>query len=256
MSRLAVRELHRRGDLEAVQELARRVWRFEDRQLPSTSDLQVVGHVGGLTAGAFLGGAMVGFVHGLPRTNLEAPCHHSHMLAVDPAFRRRGVAVRLKLFQRAWCLERGIRRVTWTYDPLLVGNALLNLVRLRARAWRFLADAYGPLGGLYGGLPTDRFEVLWRLDAPDVARAAGGAPPRPVDARRLPRARPGSLPRDRRIAVEIPAGAPAFYAADPEGAVRARARLRRISSALFSRGYEAVSLAPSDGTALYVFARP
>jgi len=133
VSRQIVRELHRLDEMVAVQEIAREVWGFEDRQLPSTFDLQVVGHVGGLTAGAFDGREMVGFVHGLPRVNFGVPCHHSHLLAVRPEWRGRDVAVRLKLFQRDWCLERGIRTMTWTYDPLLVRNARLNLVRLRAR---------------------------------------------------------------------------------------------------------------------------
>jgi chorismate synthase len=229
------------------------VWGFEDRQVPSTFDLQVVGHVGGLTAGAFEGRELVGFVHGLPRTNLGRPCHHSHLLAVAPEARGRGLSVRLKLYQRRWCLDRGIRRVTWTYDPLLVTNARLNLVRLRARARVYLPNVYGELGGLYGALPTDRFEVLWRLDAPEVQRAARGAAPEPADAERLPRAAPGRLPRARRVAVEIPSGAPALYSADPPAARRARMRLRRVARELFARGYEAVSIAAAGPLALYVF---
>ena len=255
MTRVVVRELHRLRDLEAVQDLAHEVWRFEDRQVPSTFDLQVVGHVGGLTAGAYVGRELVGFVHGLPRTNLAVRCHHSHLLAVLPEFRGRGIAVRLKLFQRAWCLSRGTRLVTWTYDPLLVPNAVLNLVRLRATARRYLADVYGPLRGLYGGLPTDRFEVYWRLDRPAVARAARGSFAAPVDPDGLPRERSGRLPRAPRIAVEIPVVALDRYATDPAAVTRARRNLRRAATALFARGYEAVSAVPRGETALYVFAR-
>ena len=255
MSRLRIRELRTLPDFVAAQRVARDVWGFEDRQLPSTFDLQVVGHVGGLTAGAFLGGDLVGFVHGLARTNFGQPCHHSHLLAVRPEFRGRGVAVRLKFFQRAWCLARGIRRVTWTYDPLLVRNARLNLVRLRARAHRYLPNVYGELGGLYGGLPTDRFEVLWRLDSPEVEQAARGRAPEPRRAEDLPRTGSGRVPAGRRIAVEIPGGAPDLYASDPAAARRARTRLRRAAGALFGRGYEAVSLVPHGDGALYVFER-
>ena len=256
MSRLTVRELHRLDEMVAVQEVAREVWGFEDRQLPSTYDLQVVGHVGGLTAGAFDGREMVGFVHGLPRVNFGVPCHHSHLLAVRPEWRGRDVSVRLKLFQRDWCLERGIRTMTWTYDPLLVRNARLNLVRLRARAVGFLPDLYGSLGGLYGDLPTDRFEVRWSLDAREVAQAARGAAVGRCDAASLPRASPGRIPGSARVAVEIPPGAPGFYTDDPEGARRARSRLRRVATRLFAEGYEATSIEPCGETPLYVFERP
>ena len=253
MTAIAVRELRRLDEFRAVQEMTRQVWGFEDRQLPSTSDLQVAHHVGGLTAGAFAGREMVGFVYGLPRTNLSVACHHSHMLAVRPEFQGRGISVRLKLFQRKWCLRRGIGLVTWTYDPLLVRNARLNLVRLRGRARRFIEDAYGQLGGLYGGLPTDRFEVYWRLKAREVERAARNLFDEPPDAERIPRVTSGRSPASRRIAVEIPAGAPGLYTRDPELAARARVSLRRTARSLFARGYEAVSIVAGGDTALYVF---
>jgi chorismate synthase len=253
--KIVLRPLRGLGDFAAAQRVAQRVWGFEDLQTPSTFDLQVVGHVGGLTAGAFANGELVGFVHGLPRTDLGFPCHHSHLLAVASEFRGRGLSVRLKLFQRRWCLERGIRRVTWTYDPLLVPNARLNLVRLRASATAFLPNVYGELGGLYGALPTDRFEVLWRLESAEVARAARGSAPEPTGVDALPRAAPGRIPRARRLAVEIPAGAPRLYAENPAGARRAKLRFRRVATELLARGYEAVSIAAGPGSAAYVFER-
>ena len=214
MTRLVIRELRGHSDFVAAQRLAQEVWGFQDLQVPSTFDLQVVGHVGGLTAGAFRGSELAGFVHGLPRTDLGKPCHHSHLLAVRPEFRGRGLAVRLKFFQRRWCLERGIRRMTWTYDPLLVANARLNLVRLRARARVFLPNVYGELGGLYGALPTDRFEVLWSLGAKrssgqraeslrsPATRAGSRVPPRATCPARIDspwRSRPAPPSSMRRI---------------------------------------------------------
>ena len=112
-----------------VQDVSQRAWNFSDRELPTTADLCAIAHVGGVVAGAFEGREMLGFVTGLPRLGLGEPCLHSHMLAVVPEAQGRGLAVRLKLFQRRFCLGRGIRLVTWTYDPLLVKNAALNLNR-------------------------------------------------------------------------------------------------------------------------------
>ena len=208
MSRIRLREIRRVAEYAAVQRIVREVWKFDDRHLPSTVDLQAAGYVGGMTAGAFDGSEMVGFVHGFPRANLGEPCQHSHMLAVRAPWRGRGLSARLKLFQRAWCLRHGIRLVTWTYDPFRITNARLNLNRLRARARRYLPNLYGPLGGLYEGLPSDRFEVHWRLDAPEVERAARGLAPEPPEAADLPLAAAGRIPRAARLAVA---------ARDPEG---------------------------------------
>jgi predicted GNAT superfamily acetyltransferase len=128
-------------------------------------------------------------------------------------------------------------------------------VRLGARAWRFIEDAYGPLGGIYGGLPTDRFEVCWRLKSREVQRAARGLFDEPSDADGIPRMTFGRRPASRRVAVEIPAGAPGLYTRDPKLAARARASLRRTARSLFALGYEAVSIVPGGDTALYVFQR-
>ncbi len=253
--RVQIRILRGLAELRMVQEVARRAWGFSDRELPPTADLVATAHVGGLVAGAFEGREMLGFVTGLPRLGLGEPCLHSHMLAVVPEAQGRGLSVRLKLFQRRFCLDHGIRLVTWTYDPLLVKNAALNLNRLRARATRHVRDLYGPMGGIYRGLPTDRFEVRWRLDAPAVVRSARGHAPLPPGVAELPRARPGRVPRARRLAVEIPAGAPDLYASEPRRALHARLELRRLAEALFARGFAATSIVPGPGTALYLFER-
>jgi chorismate synthase len=210
-----------------------------------------------VVAGAFEGKEMLGFVTGLPRLGMGEPCLHSHMLAVVPEAQGRGLSVRLKMFQRRFCLDHGIRLVTWTYDPLLIKNAALNLNRLRARGARYVRDFYGPMGGIYQGLPTDRFEVRWRLDAPEVARAARGRAPLPAPSTvaDLPRGRLRAIPRGRRLAVEVPAGAPGLYAEDPKGALRARLELRRLAETLFTRGFEATAVVPGPKTALYLFER-
>jgi chorismate synthase len=253
--RAQIRIVRALAELSMVQEVARRAWSFSDRELPPTADLIATAHVGGLVAGAFEGRELLGFVTGMPRLGLGEPCLHSHMLAVVPEAQGRGLSLRLKLFQRRFCLEHGIRLVTWTYDPLLVKNAALNLNRLRARATHYVRDLYGPMGGIYRGLPTDRFEVRWRLDAPEVVRSARGHAPLPTDVAELPRARPGQLPRVRRLAVEIPGGAPGLYASEPRRALRARLDLRRLAESLFARGFAATSIVPGPRTALYLFER-
>jgi chorismate synthase len=261
VSRLVLRELRTADELRLVQDVARAAWGFDDLALPPLADLVAVTHAGGVTAGAFEDGRLLGFVHGLPRTNVGEPCHHSHMLAVRPEAQGRGLSVRLKLFQRRWCLLRGIRLVTWTYDPLLVKNARLNLDRLGARALAYVRDFYGPMGGIYGRLATDRFEVHWRLDAPSVVAAARARPRsrktaaggRAAGLVPLPLFDGSRPPRASVVGVEITAEAPGLYASDPPRAREARLRFRRLAERLFARGYEAVSIRPGPARAVYVF---
>lgn len=252
MSRITLRALRGREEYEQAQNIARAAWKFSDLALTAVSDLQMVDHVGGLTAAAFDGGKMLGFVHGVPRTNLREPCMHSHLLAVLPEARGQGLAHRLKFFQRQWCLKRGIKLVTWTYDPLLLKNAHLNLVRLKAQGRVYLQDFYGPMGGIYGGLPTDRFEIHWRLTDPAVRKAARARPADAGDAETLPLFT-GGRPRGRRLTVDIPLNAPDLYASDTVAALRERLRFRRLAGKLLASGYAAVAIKPLLTRALYVF---
>ena len=255
--RLVIRDLRTPDEFIETTHVSKAAWGFAERAVSPASDLVAATHAGGLTAGAFLGQKMVGFVHGIPRTNRGEPCQHSHLLAVKPEAQGRGLSVKLKLYQRAWCLARGIRLVTWTYDPFLLKNAKLNIGHLRATARTFHPNFYGLMGGIYAGLPSDRFEVAWRLDDLAVVRAAAGEPrPRP-DVGNLPVARSArSLPSGERLLLPFPAGAPRIYRTDHEGTLRERHRFAALVRPLFTRGYEVTDVVVgADGTPAYVLDR-
>ena len=56
------------------------------------------------------------------------------MLAVRESHRNRGLGAQLKWEQRREALSRGIRHMEWTFDPLEIKNAFLNIHRLGAIA--------------------------------------------------------------------------------------------------------------------------
>lgn len=112
---------------------------------------------------------------------------HSDVTAVRTESAGAGVGRALKWEQRAWCLDRGLTEVRWTFDPLIRRNAVLNLVVLGARATAYAPDVYGTLpDARNAGQPTDRFVVRWELTAPRVLAAAAGraAAPDPSALRR------------------------------------------------------------------------
>jgi len=133
-------------------------------------------------AGCGLYGAMhdarvlVGFVLGF--LGWERGLHlHSHMLAVLPPWRSRGIGFALKLAQRAAVLDAGVTEARWTYDPLVARNGGFNLVKLGTVATAFLPGFYGEMSDrINRGDRSDRFEVRWQLGSGRVARAVGGRP--------------------------------------------------------------------------------
>jgi predicted GNAT superfamily acetyltransferase len=103
------------------------------------------------------------------------PYLHSHMLAVKENYRNRGLGVQLKLEQRQDALQRGIRLIEWTFDPLEIKNAFLNIQKLGAVSRSYFEDFYGVSSSrLQGGLPTDRLLAEWRLDSPHVRSVIEG----------------------------------------------------------------------------------
>ena len=255
--RFRIRELRDPAEFLAASYVAKAAWGFPDLMVPPPPDMITATHAGGMTAGAFEGTRLLGFVHAVSRTNLPCRAIHSHLLAVHPEAHRRGLSVLLKLFQREWCLARGIGLVTWTYDPFMLRNARLNLVRLGAVVPVYLPNFYGPVGGIYGELPSDRFEAHWRLESPSVERVVRGERVEvdPEDAARLPVVRSGRAPQGERALLPFPARFPEAFRGDPAAGVAARRRFGRTAASLFARGWEAVSVVERDGQPAYVLER-
>jgi len=156
---LEFRELRTAAELAPMPVLEARVWGGSD--LISVNVLVATITEGGMAIGAFEGDRLVGSVYGF--ATHQPHVLHSQYLAVDPDYRRRGLGVALKQEQRDWCLTNGRTAMRWTFDPLQLGNAHLNLRSLLAIGAQYQTNFYGPMGGINGGLPSDRLVVEWDL---------------------------------------------------------------------------------------------
>ena len=166
-------------------ELQVSVWGYADGDVIPRRMFLIAQRIGGQVLGAFDGNTIVGFAMALPGYRDGSPYLHSHMLAVLPEYRNAGLGRRLKLAQRDDALARGFELMEWTFDPLEIKNAYLNIHRLGAIVRRYHPNFYGPSSSpLQGGLPTDRLYAEWWMRSPRVeARLRGETVPGPVAAR-------------------------------------------------------------------------
>jgi predicted GNAT superfamily acetyltransferase len=166
---VVIRNCQGLDELRACVALQKEIWNFTDAELVPLRMFVVAGKVGGQVMGAFAGSEMVGFALSVPGTRSGHTYLHSHMLAVRQDHRNGGLGRRLKLLQREDALARGIELIEWTFDPLEIKNAYLNIEKLGAVARRYNINQYGITSSpLQGGLPSDRLIAEWWLKSKRV----------------------------------------------------------------------------------------
>lgn len=169
----------------ASEHLHRRVWNVEDlaflypydlyhpesglaTQLVASQDHKVIGFLFGFYGkGKQWFGADIGFQNG--------QWVESQLLAVDPPYRRIGLAKRLKFIQREQALQEGIDLIHWTVDPLQAGNAFLNFNQLGAVSAQFYPDYYVFRNDLNRITPS-RIGMSWMLNSDRACSCVAGEP--------------------------------------------------------------------------------
>jgi len=181
---MRIRSCSGMDEMQACVDLEIETWGYDESDVIPRKTFLLAQKIGGQVIGAFDSdlaseraagpeGALVGFAMSLPGLKSTAhgpkPYIHSHMLAVRPSHRNRGLGAQLKWEQRHEALSRGIRHMEWTFDPLEIKNAFLNIHRLGAICREYRVNFYGVSSSrLQGGLPTDRLLAEWELDSPPV----------------------------------------------------------------------------------------
>ncbi|MGH7711490.1 MAG: hypothetical protein ACREOG_09400, partial [Gemmatimonadaceae bacterium] len=197
-------------------------------------------------------GHMLGFVFGMTGVQGRDLVHWSDMLAVRPEARGRHLGERLKLYQRHKVCTLGVRRIMWTFDPLVSRNAHFNINRLGALPTEYAVNMYGTTrSALHGTLPTDRFVVAWDCVSA-VPHKASDTAPAYVDA---PLLNPvsngtpslGDVDSVMRVRVQIPVDIQPIIQQQPALATRWRDVTRRAFSERLSDGYRVSDFVRADG---------
>jgi predicted GNAT superfamily acetyltransferase len=179
IERVIIRKCETLEEMQACFALQKEVWRFADADLVPVRVFVVAAKIGGQVIGAFVqgGGAdeLVGFALAIPGTRNGCSYLHSQMLAVRQQYRNANLGRRLKLHQREDALARNFELMEWTFDPLEIKNAYLNIEKLGAIARRYNVNQYGITSSpLQGGLPTDRLVAEWWMRSRRVEALLAG----------------------------------------------------------------------------------
>jgi predicted GNAT superfamily acetyltransferase len=184
-----IRKCEALADMQACFALQKEVWKFSDADLVPVRMFVVAGKIGGQVIGAFVDRdghrgddgdsdqELVGFALAIPGVRNGRSYLHSQMLAVRPQYRNGGLGRRMKLYQREDALALGFELMEWTFDPLEIKNAYLNIEKLGAIARRYRVNQYGITSSpLQGGLPSDRLVAEWWMKSKRVEAVLADAP--------------------------------------------------------------------------------
>jgi predicted GNAT superfamily acetyltransferase len=247
-------------ELEACVQLQIETWGYDDSDVIPRKAFLVGQKIGGQVIGAFdtdLPGAspdgspesLVGFTMSLPGVKTESgkprPYLHSHMLAVRDSYRNRGLGAQLKLQQRLEALSRSINLMEWTFDPLEIKNAHLNIHKLGAVVRCYHVNFYGVSSSrLQGGLPTDRLVGEWHLDSPRVVATLEGRPRAPFTIQER---------------IQVPASIYQWKASElhRERAMEVQLENRRKFQEAFSRGFAVLGFVrDTEGNGIFELGSP
>jgi predicted GNAT superfamily acetyltransferase len=255
-SSIVIRDIKLVAEMRAVESLQKDVWEFEDREIIPLSILAATRENGGILVGAFDGSSLIGFAYSFIGLEDERMVHHSHMLAVRPAYRNFNLGYKLKLAQRERALAQEITRMTWTFDPLQSLNAHFNFAKLGVVSDAYKINFYGETTSSFLhqiGNGTDRLWVTWRLDSDrvrerlqtnDQSRVSNLALAAityliQVGPNNVPqRGRASEIAGHKDVAIEIPADINALQRENPELAMKWREATRWAFSEAISFNYQ------------------
>lgn len=247
----SIAELSEVDDLRELAELFAVVWERPVEPPISSDILKALSLSGNYVSGGFvdgkLAGGLVGWFGGVP----DDVHMHSHILGVVGGSAAHGLGFELKQDQRRWCLERGVKVIEWTTDPLVRRNAYFNLTKLGARARTYLVNVYGEMkDGINAGEESDRLFITWQLEAardpePDLEalRRDGAVGVLSVGDAGEPVTATSS---SRVLLCQVPEDIVALRRTDPSLAREWRVALRRALTDAIAAGYE-VSCATRSG---------
>ena len=254
-----IRPLESLAQISAACDVLERVWGVQPGAVFDVQPhlLRALGHGGNYLVGAYPhgGGEMIGASSAFFTEPLGAAMH-SHITGVLASTAGRGVGAAMKWHQRQWALERGLTRITWTYDPLIARNSYFNLSRLGGRPETYFVDFYGAMNdGPNRGQPTDRVQIGWDLAAPatvgcgesarlgtpgsdgpdvDALIAAGATVALSVGADGEPVSGPSAPSADRPVLIGIPPDIERVRKVDAEQALAWRYQLRTALAQLMA----------------------
>ncbi len=177
---IKIRECKNLNELEDCVRLQKEAFSLPAIELSPIRHFIVNRNVGGFTLGAFFQDRLIGFSLSIPAFLRGEKAFYSHMTAVDEEFQGFGIGSTIKWEQRRYSLERGVKIIKWTFQPVMSLNAYFNLEKLGAVVQTYKPNFYGTDYATSKeeneakGIDSDRLFAEWHLESEKVISLSKG----------------------------------------------------------------------------------
>jgi predicted GNAT superfamily acetyltransferase len=227
--RVRVQQLETYSDANLARSIFDKTWAMDAGTEITPNLLQAMIHSGSYLSGVFIENKIVGAAFAFPATNNGLHLH-SHMTAVLPEFRDKGVGYALKIDQWHWAKKNNYPEISWTFDPLVSRNAKLNLIKLGVDISSYHPNFYGDMpDALNAGDESDRLMVSWKVIGENPAQRELVSTPKPND-----------------ILIQIPADIVAIRSSDKTENLCWRRKVREQFLQAFEKGGQVVGFSANS----------
>jgi len=229
MPNVLVKQIHETTKFYLARNIFDQIWAINLGTEITPNLLQAMVYSGSYLSGAFIDNKIVGAAFAFPATN--GGLHlHSHMTAVLPEFRNKGIGYTLKIDQWGWAKRNNYSHLSWTFDPLVRRNAKLNIVKLGVEISTYHPNFYGEMpDALNAGDESDRLMVSWSTDIDE-----------PKARQMIAHAKPDD------ILIEIPEDIVAIRSKDQSESMKWRRQVREQFLAAFKKNGKVVGFSTNN----------
>ncbi len=134
--------------------------------------MEISARHGGITLGTYEQEKLIGFSYAFPAYSRKNGYYlFSDTMGLYPPYQKRSLGFAMKQEQCRIALEKGAKKIVWTYDPLLGQNANLNIRKLGGIVNRYDQEKYNEVSIDIGvTIPADRFYLQWQIHSERVKK--------------------------------------------------------------------------------------
>jgi predicted GNAT superfamily acetyltransferase len=172
ISDFKVRAIERKEDFTECENIQKTISPLNEVGIVPGYMMEITARHGGITLGTYDLNKLVGFSYAFPAyTKKNGYYLFSDAMGLYPPYQKRSLGFAMKQEQCRIALEKGAKKIVWTFDPLLGQNANLNIRKLGGIVNRYDQEKYNEVSLNIGvNIPADRFYLQWQIHSERVKK--------------------------------------------------------------------------------------